>query len=386
MTIAITGYAWRTPLGNTIDGAIRRLLAGERALQRNTRFPIGGYACKVAAMINDDPAPSSYQRFLRRMGLYAREAALQAYTAAAPTVAENRLGLFFGYGGLRAHWNDLMPGLAEQRSDFSSSWERGFKRFHPFWMLQNLSNNAHAIVAKELHARGDGLTFGGANAGAQALVGAIRSLKAGACDVACVAAYDTLLEPETLVEMAARGVVATDVEAPAAYSLEASGFVPGEAAAALVLERAENAAGQMLARIEARDTADGSADAPSVTTLESLLLGFTQPEDVIDGAARCDRAFDQRELAVLGSYLPGAALISTLGAMGQVGAAASLLQAIALTELLRRGVLSPVAALTKECASAVRPILKAEPTTARSAIGLSVGPPGLAGAVRLQLP
>jgi hypothetical protein len=299
--ITVAGYAWRTPLGGTIDGVMQRLLAGDRAAAPNRRFPIDGYELRTAAVVAEDPAPNPHARFLRRMGQLAREAALEC----CPRV-EN-IGLFFGYGGLRAHWNDLMPGLAEQRDDFAGSWERGLKLFHPFWMLQNLSNNAHAIVAKDLNARADGVTFGGANAGAQALVGAIRSLQSGACDLACVTAYDTLLEPETLVVLGARQ----------------SEIVPGEAAAAIVLQRDGDGP-----TLEARDAADGSPDRPSPSTVEKILRGW---EDPVGG-------FDE--------------------AFGELGAATSVVQAIALCERKKRGLGGNVA--------------------------VAVGAPGLAGAVRIS--
>ena len=79
--------------------------------------------------------------------------------------------------------------------------------------------------------RGGGATFGGANAGAQALSAAALDLADGAIDVALVVAYDSLIEPETLVEMASRGAVtsASGAALAAPYDGAACGFVPGEA-------------------------------------------------------------------------------------------------------------------------------------------------------------
>ena len=90
----------------------------------------------------------------------------------------------------------MLPALSRQSPDGAGAWQRGFQLLHPFWMLQNLSNNAQALAAQALGARGDGLTLGGANAGAQALAAAARALAAGAIDAAVVVGYDTLLEPE----------------------------------------------------------------------------------------------------------------------------------------------------------------------------------------------
>src|SRR5205085_875983 len=113
----------------------------------------------------------------------------------------DRIGLFAGVGGLRAHWDDMLAALEHQRDDGAGAWERGLRDVHPYWMLRHLSNNVHALAAMELELRGEGATFGGATGGAQALAAASRALHAGAIDAALVVAYDSLLEPETLVEL-----------------------------------------------------------------------------------------------------------------------------------------------------------------------------------------
>src|SRR5262245_2204307 len=74
--VAIAGWAWRTPLGATIDAAIARLRAGERAVVANPRA--AGFACTVAAPIVDGPTKPRTARFLRRMGLHGMDVAREA--------------------------------------------------------------------------------------------------------------------------------------------------------------------------------------------------------------------------------------------------------------------------------------------------------------------
>ena len=381
MRAALTGRAWRTPLGSGIDDVVERVLAGERAAQPNARFDARSYACTLAATIAAPPAPSRHARFLRRMGLYAVEVAAEAMRDAGVSGSE-RLGLFFGYGGLRAHWDDLMPAFEHQQADGAAAWERGLALLHPFWILQHLSNNAHAIAAQELGARGEGATYGGANAGAQALAGAIRALAAGAVDVALVVGYDSLVEPETLVELAARGSAASAVLAPP-YDLDAQGFVPGEAAAALVLQRN----GPARAFVEALDGADGEKGEPQAALLARLARMLARRGDAVDGCGLALPSFDAAErravAAITGADSP---LCCIMGAMGQIGAATSVVQAIALAELLQRQHLPPVAGLRDAAPGPLRPLLRAEASNHRSAIGLSASAPGLAGIVRVELP
>ncbi len=384
----ISGFALRTPLGGHVEEVARRLLAGERAARPNPRFDATSYACTLAAAILGEPEQPRQRRFLRRMGLFALEVATEAL-AHARLAGGDRLGLFFGYGGLRAHWNDMMPALEHQQANADDAWERGLKLFHPFWMLQHLSNNAQALAAQELSARGEGVTFGGANAGAQALGAAIHALEVGAVDAALVVAHDTLLEPETLVELAARGAATTrGAERLAApYAEDAAGFVPGEAAAALVLERPSDAGARSLASIEAVDTADGAAGEPGAAVLGKLVERLLRGNEVIDGAGRATLELDFAERACLAERAgPSAALCCTLSAMGQLGAAAALVQAIAFSELLRRQMLPPIAGLRHPADGPLRVITQPEPTLARSVLGISTGAPGLVGIVRVELP
>lgn len=273
MKAAIVATAWRTPLGTTLDEVMRRLHAGERAAIANPFAD--SYACKLVAPIRQAPAKSRNERFLRRMGLYGLEVAQEAFDSAG-IAGGPRYGLFTGVGGLRAHWDDMLPALANQHDTGEDAWRRGLEDVHPYWMLRHLSNNAHALASAELGLRGDGATFGGATGGAQAIAAATRALHDDAIDAALVVAYDSLLEPETLVELGARG--------------HTDDIVPGEAAAAIVLVRE---AVSPVAYVEA----------------------FAGRDDALAGIAEVDHAVGR--------------------AMGKLGAATAVVEAIALAAKLR---------------------------------------------------
>lgn len=360
LTAAIAGRAWRTPLGNTIDAAMARLFAGERAAITDPR---DAYACTTIAPIRDEPARSRNSRFLRRMGLFGLEVAIEAL-AASGLPGGPRTGLFSGVGGLRAHWDDMIAGFANQREDGDRMWERGLCNVHPYWMLRHLSNNVHALASAELDLRGEGATFGGANAGAQAIAAAIRALHDNAIDAAVVVAYDSLLEPETLVELAARG---SATRAPlhalvAPYAPDASGFVPGEAAAALVLVRERAGAPTVAAH-----------DAAGPDALARCRALATAAHGIVDGAALASPDLDRAERAALP---PSAVLTAITAATGQLGAATSLVQPIALVEMLRAQTAAPIAGHPDSRPTAI---------SARTALGLSAGAPALAAATRVEV-
>jgi hypothetical protein len=101
---------------------------------------------------------------------------------------------------------------------------------------------------------------------------------------------------------------------------------------------------------------------------------------------------------------PDAVLLATAAAMGRVGAAAAVVQAIALGNIVRSGALPPVAGfsgrsneveLNTDTDGVGRPgnvraplrlLERSEPTRARSAVGISTGAPGAVGAVRVEVP
>lgn len=379
MRTAMVARAWRTPLGHTIEAAMARLYAGERAA---TVDPRAGYACTTIAPLLDQPAQSRQARFLGRMGLFALEVATEALSASG-IAGGPRVGVFCGVGGLRAHFDDVSPAFANQSDDGQRMWERGLRDMHPYWMLRHLSNNVHALASAGLGLRGEGAVFGGGNAGAQAIAAASRALWDGAIDAALVIAHDSLLEPETLVELGARrsATHAPLAQLVAPYAPESAGFVPGEAAAAIVLVRE---AACPVAWIEARDAA--GEEARSTTTLASCATELASGAGVIAGAARAWPALDGDERDAIAALVArDAALVAPSAAMGQLGAATSVVQAIVLAETLRAQTLPPIAGLPRAADGPLVPVVRASSTAARIALGLHAIAPGLAAAIRVEI-
>ena len=390
MKIAVTGWAWRTPLGNTVEEGMKRLLAGERAAREHHHFDASTFECRVAAPISGKPAPTKQAKFLKRMALFGVEVAREALQSGTGTqVPGDRVGVFFGYGGLRAEWEDLMPALAQQHESGKNGWNQGFQLLHPFWILRHLSNNSHAIAAEELQLTGEGVTFAGANAGAQAVSGAIAALRAGVIDKALVVAHDSLIEPETLVAFSSIASLATQsvAELVASYDARGTGYVPGEAAAAIILERADAAGARALAYVEAADSAGGQEGEPGRDTIAHALARVARGGVLVDGAGRGTGQWDGEERAVVAEFVGAEApLVCTLGSMGNVGSASALVQLISLTSQLRGGELAPVAGLKHQGSSPLRPVLTRTSSTARCGIALCTGAPGLVGVIRVELP
>ena len=286
---AITARAWRTPLGSDIDAVVDRLYAGERAATVN--FPAAPLEDVPGAPTRCEPSRSRHRRFLRRIGLLAVDAGREAFEASQASSGE-RLGVFAAVGGLLANWDELMPAMAKQ-TDGRHAWAGGLGRLHPFWLLQYLSNNVQALLAADIGARGDGIVFGGPTAGAHAIGAATAALAEHSIDAAIVVAYDGLLEPQRLVDLVARGECARGsldgLRAP--YDDDACGYVPGEAAAAVVLERPADAR-RCLALVSSVDVADASSGQPGAELLGRLVRDIDATATLIDGAARSSGKLD----------------------------------------------------------------------------------------------
>ena len=391
MIAAIAGRAWRTPLGGSIERVVSRWLAGEHAVQPAPHVVPG--ACQLRCAIPDQPAPCRNDRFLDRVGLLALEVGREAMAGAGFAPGDprfERTALFAATGGLRARWDDLVRALARQRDDGAGLWDRGLAQMHPFWMLQQLSNNVHALLSIDLQIRGDGATFAGAIAGAEALCAAGRALEAGAVDAALVVAYDSLLDPQSVADLTERRVATradlTHWRPP--YDERAEGAVPSEGTAAVLLVRAAAGKGlPLLSCIAGVDADPLPSGEPRAQRLAEIAALVSHCERIVDGAAWARPEMDFAERESLAGVLPESArLLASAASLGRLGAAAPVVQAIAAAEILRRGVLPSIAGLEHAAPGALHPVAVPTPAEETSALLLSAGAPGLVAAVRVEVP
>jgi len=372
MSVVVIAQAWRTAAGHVVDDVMEQLWTGTPAHHRAQGLPVN-----VVGSVEGSPPAARTDRFVRRMGAWCLHAAQEAWMTSGIRAGE-RAGVYLGYGGVRAHWDDLMPALQHQTDGVTLLWERGLRTLHPYWMLNNLSNNVHALAAQALGITGEGMTTGGANAGAVALCQAIRALETRAVDAALVMAHDSLVAPEVVLDMCGRGILNTSADVAGPYDVASAGGVAGEAAAALVLVRQEDAPAGM--RVQGVTSAVAGEPHEGIAR---LLQRLPTHRDVVDGMGAAQRLTDDGERAALGGSSP---LTSLQSLLGNTGAASALLQVIAVGQSLRLGRLMPVAKLRNVAPGPLRPVVKAAAFTGRSALCLSSGSPGLVSAIHLEVP
>ena len=246
------------------------------------------------------------------------------------------------------------------------------------------------MLSIELQICGDGATFAGATAGAEALSAAARALEAGAVDAALVVACDSLLDPQSLADLTERRL-ATRADLARwrpPYDEGAEGAVPGEGAGAVVLVRAPGPGGLPLIRCATGiDPEPLSCGEPRAERLAEIATLVSRGETIVDGAAWARPDLDLAERKFLARVVPESArLMASAAALGRPGAATSVLQAIAAIELLRRRAFPPIAGLERPASGPLRPLAAAVSSDETSALLLSAGAPGLVAAVRVEVP
>jgi hypothetical protein len=241
--MAVVGAAMETPFGD-LAATVAAIAQGRRAGERD---PVTGLV--VARLAGTLPG-TRHARLVGALPVLALEA---ARSAARDVPRGPRTGAFVATGGLRVQWEALAPAMAEQVADGASAWARGLSRMHPLWMLRYLSNAAHAIIAAELGAVGDGATFAGPASAASALVAAGAALDTGAIDHAIVIALDDVTADEVAVELHARR----------------PGVIPGTGVAAIALARAPG--GVQLAAVDGVDPEHAEPSPAAVAEVRARL-------------------------------------------------------------------------------------------------------------------
>jgi 3-oxoacyl-[acyl-carrier-protein] synthase II len=298
------------------------------------------FTCRVADGVIEDavgPARSwRYDRYTQLAWLAAREAVASA-------------GLDPGqWDGDRVAvvWGTAIGGagtVAEQQHAFDLS---GARDVSPYLLPKTMTNMAAGSIAVEFGARGPCLgTVTACASGLTALGMAVAMLRAGLADIALAGAAEAAFPPLYIAGFGQMGVL-SKAGMCRPFDRDRDGFVPGEGAALLVLERAAHARARR-ARILALTAGYGaSADGyhlaqpdPSGADLAAAIRAALRdaaagPEDldVVYAHGTSTRAGDEAEAAALGAAAGGcpvacvkAAFGHTFGVSGAISAALAVL-------------------------------------------------------------
>jgi 3-oxoacyl-[acyl-carrier-protein] synthase II len=356
--VVVTGLGATTPLGGDVESTWDALLAGRSGVAPLSEEWVEKFdlPVKIAARLAVEPSevlPRVQARRLDRSEQVALIASRQAWQDAAfgdDGVDPERLGVVIGTGIGGA------TTLLEQDDLLETS---GLRKVSPLTVPMLMPNGPAAHVGLELKARaGVHAPVSACASGAEGLAWAWRMLRAGEADVVVAGGAEACIAAITMAGFAQSRTMSTRNDDPAAASrpwdVERDGFVLGEGAGIVVLEREEYAKARG-ARIYARLAGAGtSADSYHITApdpegsgqsramIAAMRNGGIEPADVkhVNAHATSTPVGDVTEtVAVRKAIGDHPVLTAPKGALGHLLGAAGAVESIATVLSIYHGVI-----------------------------------------------
>jgi 3-oxoacyl-[acyl-carrier-protein] synthase II len=242
--VVVTGLGIVCPLGNTVQEAWDKALAGTSGITRITRFDPSRLACQIAGEVKSfDLSPYMSPKEARRMDLfihYGMAAGLQAWRDCGlqitPQNAE-RVGIKFGSG---------IGGLPMSETMDEELSQSGPRRISPFFIPGSIINMVAGLLSIEVGAKGPNLAMVTACTTSTHCIGeAMKSIRYGEAEVMIAGGAEAVVTELSVGGFAAARALSTRNDDPATASRpwdkDRDGFVLGEGAGAVVLEEYEHA-------------------------------------------------------------------------------------------------------------------------------------------------
>ncbi len=360
--VIVTGIGIVSPLGGTRETSWDAARAGVSGIRAITRFDASAYKTTFAAEVHDfDPIDAIGKKEIRRMDRFtqfaviaAGEALGQAQLDISHELAE-RVGVLVG---------TAMGGIETVDLGAELLLERGPDRLSPFFLPMMLPNMASGMVAIATGAKGPNFAPTSACASSAHAIGeAAEMIRRGAADVMIAGGAEAPICRLGVAGFNAMGALSTRNDAPAEasrpFDAERDGFVLGEGAAVLVLERAAFAIARgaaplaVVAGYGATDDAHhmvqpsvGGEGAARAITL-SLNMAGLDPYDIdyLNAHGTSTQLNEKLETlaikAAFGAAAPSLAISSTKSMTGHLLGAAGSLEAAFCVLAIRDQVLPP---------------------------------------------
>ncbi len=242
--IVVTGLGAVTAVGPTAAATWDALVAGQSGVRTISIFDPSRLSVRIAAEISDwNPEDHMARKDARRMDRYSQFAIVASREAAANAgfdggfEGSDRVGVMIGTG---------IGGITTTQEQFRILDSRGPDRVSPFAVPMMLPNMGSGQVSIALQARGPNLApMSACSSAADAFGLAAETIRRNEADVMVVGGAEAPLCEMAVAGFASARALSGRNEDPAAasrpFDAERDGFVMGEGAAVLVLERADHA-------------------------------------------------------------------------------------------------------------------------------------------------
>lgn len=353
--VAVTGMGVKAPLGNDLETLWAGLVTGRSAAAPIERFDASGLPVGLACEVQGfDPVAYLGAKEARQVD----RAAQLGVAAAADALADAgsmgadpaRCGVVAGTG---------VGGLGTQEDEERVMFERGPTRVSPRLVPMMMANAAAAHIGMKHGWSGPNLCIATAcAAGTHAVGEGFRLVRDGSADVVLAGGSEAAVTPVALAAFARMGALSTTGRSRP-FDIARDGFVMGEGAAFLVLERWDLAVargarihGEVLGYGRNCDAYHITAPAPggggAVACMELALADAgLRPGDIGHVNAHGtstplnDAAEAEAVAKVFGESTPP--VTSTKGATGHLIGAAGAVEAVASLLALRHGLVPPTA-------------------------------------------
>ncbi|MCW2636191.1 MAG: fabF [Blastococcus sp.] len=261
--VVVTGLGATTPLGGDVDSTWDALLAGRSGVSRITEDWIKEYPAQLVARLASDPSEQIDRVRARRLdrsqqvAVIAAEQAWRDAGGADSGVDPLRVAVVIGTG---------IGGALTLLGQDDVLEEKGPKRVSPFTIPMLMPNGPAAAVGLAIGAKGGvHAPVSACASGAEAIRWGLDLLRFDRADIVLVGGTEACVHPLPMAGFAAMRAMSTRNDEPERasrpFDKARDGFVLGEGAACIVLERAD-AAKARGARVHARlvgaaGTADG---------------------------------------------------------------------------------------------------------------------------------
>ncbi|MEM8549357.1 MAG: beta-ketoacyl-ACP synthase II [Verrucomicrobiota bacterium] len=279
--VVVTGIGAVTPLGLGIEEYWKNLSAGVSGLRRVTQFDIEPYPCQVAGEVKDFEAADYMDgKEAKRNDRYTHYAVAAARMAVEDGGLDfeswdaDRVGVLIGSG---------IGGMHTIQTQSHRLFEGGPRKLSPFMIPSLIANIASGVVAIAFNAKGPNFSIVSAcSTGAHAIGEAMRIIQRGEADIILAGGSEAAITELGIGGFCAMRAMSTkynDAPETASRPFDAGrdGFVMGDGAGVLVLEREEHA--------KARGAKIYAELAGYATTCDAHHITMPDPEGA--GLAKC---------------------------------------------------------------------------------------------------
>lgn len=382
--VVVTGIGVVAPNGVGAEAFLEGLREGRSGVGPIRAFDCAGFDTRIAAEVDAEALElDRYVKPLKMVKLMSRAARFAVVAAgmarrhsklAFDAVDPGRVAVSLGAGGMGPSDNDMMENeatalLASHESRAAGldvpAFAKAFAaRTNPISLLRGLPNVAASHVAIQQRARGPNNTITTAcTAGTQAIGEGARKVQCGDADVVLAGGADAMVNPVGVLGFSMLGTLSERNDCPEQaarpFDRTRDGFVIGEGAAVLVLEResfAQARGADILGEIagygatcDAYRITDERPDASGAVAAIRAALRDADADaadvDYVNAHGTGTRMNDQIEARALTQVLgPGAGAVpvsSTKSMIGHLLAAAGAAEAVACLLAINHGFVPP---------------------------------------------